>query len=405
MLLTILLAAGLVLLLVIVLLQQQKSGAVKRQLDAVLREKHELQLVHHRLLERHELLQQQTVEGRQQMQQQFELTAQQLLQRVSGHLLEQNQVKLDDVLKPLSDRIESFRSALQHSHTAETAQRAALQAELHQLLQLNQTLSKEANNLTNALKADSKKQGNWGEVILERVLEASGLQKQLHYFTQDSRRDESGRQYRPDVVLHLPEQRQLVIDSKVSLRAYEAFCSAENEADKQAALRAHLQSVKNHIDELSQKNYSALYDNSTDFVMLFVPIEPAYALAVMQEEDLYDYAFRKRIILVSVPALLATLRIINSMWKLEQQNRNAAEIVRQGTALFEKFAGFAEDLRGVGAQLHKTQEAYDNAISKLTTGKGNLMARAQAMHKLGLNSRKDLPRDLLDKSELLSPED
>lgn len=405
MLLTILLAAGLVLLLVIVLLQQQRSGTVKRQLDAALQEKHELQLVHHRLLERHELLQQQVVEGRQQMQQQFELTAQQLLQRVSGHLLEQNQVKLDDILKPLSDRIESFRGALQHSHTAETAQRAALQAELHQLLQLNQTLSKEANNLTNALKADSKKQGNWGEVILERVLEASGLQKQLHYFTQDSRRDESGRQYRPDVVLHLPEQRQLVIDSKVSLRAYEAFCSAENEADKQAALRAHLQSVKNHIDELSQKNYSALYDNSTDFVMLFVPIEPAYALAVMQEEDLYDYAFRKRIILVSVPALLATLRIINSMWKLEQQNRNAAEIVRQGTALFDKFAGFAEDLRGVGAQLHKTQEAYDDAISKLTTGKGNLMARAQAMHKLGLNSRKDLPKDLLDKSELLLPED
>ncbi|PUZ26567.1 DNA recombination protein RmuC [Chitinophaga costaii] len=405
MLLPILLAAALVLLGVLYLQQQLRNKSLQQLLDAAVEEKHDIQLAHHRLLERQEILQTQFAEDKQQVQRQFEITAQQLLQRVSGNLLEQNQLKLVNVLQPLSEKIESFRGAMQQSLLAETSQRAALRTELQQLLQLNQTLTREANNLTNALKADTKKQGNWGEMILERVLEASGLEKNVHYQVQDSRRDENGRQYRPDVILQLPEHRQLVIDSKVSLKAYEGYCSAPSEEEKQTFLRSHLQSVKNHIDELSHKNYSVLYDNSTDFVLLFVPIEPAYTLAVMQEDDLYDYAFRKRIVMVSVPALLATLRIINSMWKLEQQNRNATEIVRQGTALYDKFVGFAEDLRLVGTQMHKSQEAFDNALAKLSTGKGNLMARAQHMQKLGLNSKKELPKELLDKSELTTPED
>ncbi|HEY0272043.1 MAG TPA: DNA recombination protein RmuC [Chitinophaga sp.] len=405
MLLPVILSAALVLLGILYVQQHFRNRSLQQRLDTAVQERHNVQLAYHRLLERQEILQTQLNEDKLHVQRQFEITAQQLLQRVSGDLLEQNQLKLGDVLKPLSEKIESFRGALQQSLVAETSQRAALRTELQQLLQLNQTLSREAHNLTNALKADTKKQGNWGEMILERVLEASGLKRNVHYLVQDSRRDENGRLYRPDVVLQLPEQRQLVIDSKVSLKAYEVYCSAQQEEEKQEALRSHLQSVKHHIDELANKNYSALYGNSTDFVLLFVPVEPAYTLAVMQEEDLYDYAFRKRIILVSVPALLATLRIINSMWTLEQQNRNAAEIVRQGAALYDKFAGFAEDLRAVGIQLHKSQEAYDDALAKLTTGKGNLMARALQMQQLGLNSKKELPKTFLDKSELTMPEE
>ncbi len=405
MLLPVILSAALVLLGILYVQQHFRNRSLQQRLDTAVQERHNVQLAYHRLLERQEILQTQLNEDKLHVQRQFEITAQQLLQRVSGDLLEQNQLKLGDVLKPLSEKIESFRGALQQSLVAETSQRAALRTELQQLLQLNQTLSREAHNLTNALKADTKKQGNWGEMILERVLEASGLKRNVHYLVQDSRRDENGRLYRPDVVLQLPEQRQLVIDSKVSLKAYEVYCSAQQEEEKQEALRSHLQSVKHHIDELANKNYSALYGNSTDFVLLFVPVEPAYTLAVMQEEDLYDYAFRKRIILVSVPALLTTLRIINSMWTLEQQNRNAAEIVRQGAALYDKFAGFAEDLRAVGIQLHKSQEAYDDALAKLTTGKGNLMARALQMQQLGLNSKKELPKTFLDKSELTMPEE
>lgn len=326
---------------------------------------------------------------------QFENIAQQLLQRISGTFMEQNKVKMDDVLKPLAEKIDNFRSSVQQSLVAETTQRTELKNELQRLLQLNQTLSKEANNLTNALKADTKKQGNWGEMILERVLEASGLEKGVHYFTQDAQRDETGQLRKPDLVLQLPENRQLVIDSKVSLKAYEQYCSATTEDDKKYALKMHLQSVKNHISELSAKAYHTLYKNTTDFVMLFIPIEPAYALAIMQiEEDLYDFAFRKRIILVSVPSLLATLRVIDNMWRLDKQNKNAEEIVRQGSALYDKFVGFAEDMSTIGDSLKRSQEKYDSAMNKLSTGNGNLVGRAEKMRKLGLDNKKVLPKDL-----------
>ncbi|SEW10130.1 DNA recombination protein RmuC [Chitinophaga arvensicola] len=355
-----------------------------------------------RMMEQNKYLQQQLSGEKERLQQvqqdfkiQFENTAQQLLQRISGSFMEQNKVKMDDVLKPLAEKIDNFRSSVQQSLVAETEQRTALKEELQRLLQLNQTLSKEANNLTNALKADTKKQGNWGEMILERVLEASGLEKGVHYFTQDAQRDETGQLRKPDLVLQLPENRQLVIDSKVSLKAYEQYCSAVTEDDKKYALKMHLQSVKNHISELSAKAYHTLYKNTTDFVMLFIPIEPAYALAIMQiEEDLYDFAFRKRIILVSVPSLLATLRVIDNMWRLDKQNKNAEEIVRQGSALYDKFVGFAEDMGMIGEYLKRSQEKYEGAMNKLSTGNGNLVGRAERMRKLGLDNKKVLPKDL-----------
>lgn len=364
-----------------------------------------------RMMEQNKYLQQQLMGEKERLQQvqedfkvQFENIAQQLLQRISGTFMEQNKVKMDDVLKPLSEKIDNFRSSVQQSLVAETAQRTELKNELQRLLLLNQTLSKEANNLTNALKADTKKQGNWGEMILERVLEASGLEKGVHYFTQDAQRDETGQLRKPDLVLQLPENRQLVIDSKVSLKAYEQYCSAVNEEDKKYALKMHLQSVKNHISELSAKAYHTLYKNTTDFVMLFIPIEPAYALAIMQQdEDLYDFAFRKRIILVSVPSLLATLRVIDNMWRLDKQNKNAEEIVRQGSALYDKFVGFAEDMGMIGAHLKRSQNTYDDAMNKLTSGNGNLIGRAEKMRKLGLDNKKVLPKEMT--ADLLLPEE
>ncbi|RFS23356.1 DNA recombination protein RmuC [Chitinophaga silvatica] len=357
-----------------------------------------------RLIEQNKYLQIQLNSEKERLQQvhkefglQFENTAQQLLHQISGNFMEQNKTKMDDVLKPLSEKIDSFRNSLQQSLVEETSQRAALKTELGKLMELNQTLSKEANNLTNALKTDSKKQGNWGEMILERVLEVSGLEKGVHYTTQDAQRDEKGLLKKPDLVLYLPENRRLVIDSKVSLKAYEQYCSAENEEDRKHALKMHVQSVKNHVNELSEKSYHTLYDNSTDFVMLFIPIEPAYALAIMQpEEELYDYAFKRRIILVSVPSLLATVRIIENMWKLEKQNKNALEIVKQGSALYDKFVGFVDDLTAIGVQLNQSNKAYENALNKLSTGKGNLVGKAEKMRKLGLNSKKSLPKELLD---------
>lgn len=378
----------------------------QQRLDHVYTEFQQLMADSSRIEEQNRFLQAQLNEERQRLQQiqqefkvQFENTAQQLLQRISGTFMEQNQHKMDDILKPLAEKIESFRNSVQQSLVAETTQRTELKTELQKLLLLNQTLTQEANNLANALKADTKKQGNWGEMILERVLEASGLEKGIHYFTQDAQRDSEGMLKKPDLLLLLPENRQLVIDSKVSLKAYEQYCSATDEMEKQQSLKLHLQSVKNHVDELSRKSYHSLYKNTTDFVLLFIPIEPAYALAILQQDDLYDYAFRKKIIVVSVPSLLATLRIIDAMWRLENQNKNAEEIVKQGSALYEKFVGFAEDMRTVGIHLGRSQEVYDSAMNKLSTGRGNLVTKAEGMRRLGLETKKELPRELVDKSE------
>ncbi|NSL89486.1 DNA recombination protein RmuC [Chitinophaga sp. Mgbs1] len=374
----------------------------QQQLERINEEFASLMAEQGRLMEQNKYLQQQLHGEKDRLQQvnedfkvQFENTAQQLLQRISGTFMQQNQVKMDDILKPLAEKIDSFRSSVQQSLVAETTQRAELKNELQRLLQLNQTLSREANNLTNALKADTKKQGNWGEMILEKVLQASGLEKGIHYITQDAQRDETGQLRMPDLVLQLPENRQLVIDSKVSLKAYEQYCSATDETEKQQMLKLHVQSVKNHVSELSRKAYHTLYNNTTDFVMLFIPIEPAYALAIMQqEEDLYDFAFRRKIILVSVPSLLATLRIIDAMWRLDNQNKNAEEIVRQGSALYDKFVGFAEDMGLVGEHLKRSQNVYESAMNKLVTGHGNLVGRAERMRRLGLDNKKTMPRQM-----------
>lgn len=329
----------------------------------------------------------------------FENLASQVLENKSEKFVKQNQASLENILLPLRDRIRDFEKKVEETYDKESRQRFSLEKEVRRLYDLNQTLSKEANNLTNALKADTKRQGNWGEVILERILEASGLQKGIHYFLQESVRDEAGDIKRPDVTIALPEKRYIIVDSKMSLTAYERYCAAEENGDRAGALKAHLLSVRNHIDELNAKKYEDLYKNSPDFILLFIPVEPAFSLALMTDNSLYDYAFKKRIILVSISTLLATLRIVDSIWRLEKQNENAEEIVRQGTALYEKFAGFVDDMRTLGKTVGQAQKAYDDAMNKLSTGRGNLLSKAENMRKLGLNPKKELPRDLAEKNE------
>ena len=324
----------------------------------------------------------------------FENLANDILERKSEKFTQQNQSNIQNLLLPLQEKIKAFEKRVEENNSLASKERFSLQYEVQRLYELNQKLSKEASNLTSALKADTKKQGNWGEVILERILESSGLQRNIHYLTQDAKQDAEGQLKKPDVTILLPEMKSVIIDSKVSLTSYERYCNAEEEPQRQVALREHIESVRRHVDELSRKDYPALYERSADFVLMFIPVEPAYGLALQQDPELYDYAFKRHIIIVSVFTLLATLRMIESMWRLDSQNKNAAEIVRQGSALYDKFVGFTEDLKAIGKAINTTQNHYDLALGKLQTGKGNLIRSAEKMKSLKLNNKKELGVDL-----------
>ncbi len=336
---------------------------------------------------------------REQSRLEFEQLANRILEQKSEKFTRQNQENLDRLLKPLQERIRDFEKKVEDTYHSESRERFSLQQEVKKLADLNQAMGQEAANLTQALKADTRTQGNWGEMILERVLELSGLLREVHYQVQQSSADEEGNRKRPDVILLLPDSRKLIIDSKVSLTAFEEYCSASTESERQQALKAHLESVRQHITGLSAKDYPDLYPSlSPDFVLLFIPLEPAYMLSLQQDQGLYDFAFRKNIILVSVFNLLATLRLIHSMWRLDSQNKHAEEIVLQGTRLYEKFVGFAEDLKAIGKDLDQAGDHYRDAMSKLSEGKGNLVQKAEQMKALGLDPKKHIPGDLVARS-------
>ena len=261
-------------------------------------------------------------------------------------------------------------------------------------------MSRDAINLTRALKGDSKKRGNWGEVILERVLEDSGLRNGQEYETQGSFRDESGNLYKPDVVVHLPDNKDVIIDSKVSLNAYERYSSTEDDAERDQALKDHLNSIRNHISGLQDKNYADLLKvNSLDMVLMFVPIEPALMLALEHDENLFQDAFRSGIFLVSPSTLTLNLQIIHNMWRYEYQNRNAQEIAKRAGDLYDKFVGFVEALEDIGDKLNKAQSSYQTAHNRLSEGKGNLIKKAEDMRKLGLETSKKLPTELVNESQ------
>lgn len=330
----------------------------------------------------------------------FEVIANKLLEEKSQKFTEQNKVKLDELLKPLGDKIRQFEEKVENTNKEGIERNASLVTQIEQLRRMNHEMSEEARNLTKALKGDTKAQGNWGEVILERILEKSGLRKGFEYTVQESSTNEEGRRLQPDVVIQLPDNKNLIIDSKVSLVAYERYASAETPAEQQAALKMHIQSLRQHIKGLSGKNYQQIHGaKSPDFVLLFIPIEPAFSLAVMNDDSLYNDAFDQNIVIVSTSTLLATLRTIASIWKQEHQNRNALEIAKSAGDMYDKFVAFVEDMETLGTRLKQTQNTYDNAINKLSEGKGNLIGRAQKMKQMGANASKSLPANLIKEEE------
>ena len=268
------------------------------------------------------------------------------------------------------------------------------------LKDMNQQITQEAKNLTEALKGQSKTQGNWGEFILESILEKSGLVKGREYVVQESLTSESGRRFQPDVIIKLPENKSIVIDSKVSLVAYEKFISSEDENQKALALREHINSIRSHIKNLSSKNYQNLYQlESLDFVLMFMPVEPAFALAVQNDQTIFNDAFEMNIVIVSPSTLLATLRTISSIWRQEKQNRNALEIAKQSGDMLDKFTAFVEDLLTVGKGLISVKDNYDKAMNKLTDGRGNLINRAEKIKQLGAKASKSLPPNILNRAD------
>jgi len=332
-----------------------------------------------------------------QMKQQFENIAGKIVNNNAQLIQQQHSDKLNDLLNPLKEKIEKFENTVNLTHKESIRENQSLKEQLKLLQDLNKSIGEEARNLTTALKGQVKTQGNWGELILETILERSGLVKDREYLVQSSHTGEDGRRLQPDVLVKLPDNKTIIIDSKVSLIAYERYSSAETQEEKDAALKEHLASIRRHIKGLGEKNYHQLYGvNSLDFVLLFIPVEPAFAAAVQADGGLFNDAFERNIVLVSTSTLLATLRTIASIWKLEYQNKNALEIARQGGALFDKFVGFLDDFQKIGNQISSTQKSWDAAMNKLSTGKGNLINSAQKIQKLGAASNKLIPQEFLN---------
>jgi DNA recombination protein RmuC len=330
---------------------------------------------------------------------QFKTLATEILEEKSRRFAEQNQHHLGTLLDPLRTQLSEFKGKVEEVYVKEGQERFALTEQVKQLMELNKTLSNDASNLTKALKGSAKTQGNWGELILEKLLEASGLEKGRVYHVQVSQRDAEGNLQQPDVVIDLPQDRKLVVDAKVSLVAYDRYASAEVDDDRALAVRQHLDSVRAHIKGLSGKNYHALYGvKSLDMVVMFVPIEPAFMLAVTSDEALFMEAWQRNVLLVSPSTLLFVVRTIAHLWRQEAQTRNAQDIAKRGAELYDKLAAFVADLQKVGSKLKDAQTAYDDAEKRLSTGKGNVIRQAQMLKDLGVKAAKALPDALVDAS-------
>lgn len=329
----------------------------------------------------------------------FKNLANEILEEKTQKFTEQNRTKLEEILKPLGEKILSFEKKVEEAYHKESNERFSLVNEIKKLAELNQQISQEANNLTQALKGQAKTRGNWGEIILESILEKSGLVKDREYFVQQSFNNAEGRRLQPDVIVSYPGERSVIIDSKVSLNAYERYSSSDIKEEQDAALREHLQAIRNHVNDLASKNYQDLYEiKSLDFVMMFLPIEPAYMLAVQNDPNLWNFAYERRILLISPTNLIASLKMIANLWRVEYQNKNALEISRQSGELFNKFKGFVDDLEDIGKKISATQGSYEAAMNKLSTGKGNLIRRAETIREMGVKTEKKLPQTLLDKA-------
>ena len=345
-------------------------------------------------------------ETRQQLSREFELLANRIFDEKTERFNKNSKTTLDTALSPLKEQLKDFKQKVEDVYDKDSKERVSLSAELGQLKQLNQQMSADALNLTNALKGDNKAQGNWGEVILERLLEESGLHKGREYETQVSLKADEGRSQQPDVIIRLPENKDLIIDSKVSLVHYERYCNNEDSAEREQALKEHISSVRAHIKGLSIKNYEGLEGLRTlDFVLIFIPIESAFMAAFEHDQAMFRDAYEKNIIVVGPTTLLATLRTIQSIWRYERQNKNAEEIARQAGAMHDKFVGFVSDLDKISEYLSKANLAHDSAMNKLVSGKGNLVGSTQRLEKLGAKVKKSLPDSVIEKTAVEIPSD
>lgn len=330
----------------------------------------------------------------------FENLANKILEEKSNKFTEQNKENLKNILSPLQDKIQLFEKKVEDTHKESIDYHAALRQQILGLREMSMQMSKETVNLTKALKGDSKMQGNWGELVLERVLEKSGLEKDREYYMQQAHVNEAGQRVYPDVVINLPDGKKMIVDSKVSLTAYEKYSNEEDEKQRSIYLKEHINSINRHVEQLGEKNYHDLYQiDSPDFVLLFIPIEPAFAIALNEESQLYNKAFEKNIVIVTPSTLLATLRTIDSMWTNQKQQENAYEIARQAGALYDKFEGFYADLVMVGKKMDEGKKAYEESMKKLYSGNGNLITSVEKLKKMGAKAKKSLPESILKRTE------
>ena len=335
---------------------------------------------------------------RNQLNKDFQVLANQILEEKTQRFTTTNKENIEAILKPLNEKLVEFKSKVEETYDKESKQRFSLEERIRELVALNNQISTDANNLTKALKGNNKIQGNWGEMILESILEKSGLKKGEEYYVQETIKDEFGRtiqsnegnRMQPDIIVSYPGGRKILIDSKVSLTAYVRYIEAETDEEKAVAEKEHILSVKQHIDELSKKSYQD-YIESLDFVMMFIPTEPAYILAMQLDSNLWDYAYKKRILLISPTNLIASLKVVADLWKREYQSRNAQEIAKRGAMLYDKFVAFVDTLQDVGKNIERSQKSYDRAFSQLKDGNGNLIRQAEMLKELGIKSKKELP--------------
>ncbi|MBD3724142.1 MAG: DNA recombination protein RmuC [Flavobacteriaceae bacterium] len=351
------------------------------------------------LLERNKEQKQELTEIQEKFTKEFELLANKILEEKTNKFTEQNKENMKTILNPLQEKIQLFEKKVEDTHKESIDYHAALRQQILGLKEMNEQMSKETINLTKALKGDSKMQGNWGELVLERVLEKSGLEKGREYEVQQSFTTDEGNRIQPDVIVNLPDGKKMVVDSKVSLTAYERYVNEDDDTLKVNFLKEHVNSIKRHVEQLGDKNYQDIYHmESPDFVLLFIPIEPAFALALQEDSTLYNKAFEKNIVIVTPSTLLATLRTIDSMWTNQKQQENAIEIARQAGALYDKFEGFVQDLIRIGKKMDEAKSEYGSAMNKLVEGKGNLVTSVERLKKMGAKAKKSLPEAVLKRA-------
>jgi len=378
-------------------LKSEKEALLNNQMDSV----KEIASLKASIINKEEQLRskaEELVNMRDQMNKDFQILANQILEEKTARFTDTNRLNMELILRPLGEKIAEFKTRVEETYDKESKQRFSLEERIRELVTLNQQISEDANNLTQALKGNNKVQGNWGEMILESILEKSGLKKGEAYFSQDILTNENGQRIlneqnkslQPDVVVAYPGGRKIIIDSKVSLVGYIKYCESKTDEERISAEKEHIVSIKKHIDELGNKCYQD-YVESLDFVMMFIPNEPAYILAMQLDSGLWDYAYNKRILLISPTNLIASLKVVADLWKREYQSRNALEIAKRGAILYDKFAGFVDTLQDVGKNIDRTQKSYEKAFSQLKDGNGNLIRQAEMLKELGIKSQKELP--------------